>query len=268
MFGKAGTFLETHWQDGIEILIIGILFYAGYRYFRRLRGARILVEFLVVLVVLTLIATILDLQVLSWLIRSLWLFGVIGLIVVFQPELRRAVVDLDRFNLFLGKKERGGFAEEMWEVCRQLSAKRFGALFAIQRGMDLDGYLETGVRIDAELSVELVMTIFHPKTMLHDGGVILKNGRIEGAACVFPVSQRELIDRSLGLRHRAAIGLTEQTDAIVIVVSEETGQMSFAYNGELLGNLSVDDFVSRLEALLSAEPEDAAESFPSSKKHE
>ena len=143
----------------------------------------------------------------------------------------------------------------MWDICRQLAAKRFGALFAIQRRLDLSEFLETGVRIDAELTSELVLTIFHPKTVLHDGGMILKDGRIEGAACVFPVSQRELMDRSIGLRHRAALGLTEQTDAVVVVVSEETGSISLAHEGELERNLEEEEFVPRLQALLAGEPD-------------
>jgi diadenylate cyclase len=255
MFGQAGTFLISHWKDGIEILIISVVFYGTYRYLRRIRGARILLEVLIVLVGLTLFSRILDLPVLNWLIRSVSLFCVIGLIVIFQPELRRAVVELERFNIFSRKKERADFAEEMWEICRQLSAKRFGALFAIQRGIDLKEFIETGVRIDAELSAELVLTIFHPKTVLHDGGMILKNGRIEGAACVFPVSQRELLDRSIGLRHRAALGLSEQTDAILVIVSEETGHLSLAYDGELERNLDPAEFVPKLQALLTGEPD-------------
>jgi diadenylate cyclase len=259
MLGQAGKFLVSHWKDGIEILIISVLFYGGYRYLRRIRGARILLEVLVILVGLTLFSRVLDLPVLNWLIRSVSLFCVIGLIVIFQPELRRAVVELERFNIFSRKKERADFAEEMWEICRQLSAKRFGALFAIQRGIDLAEFIETGVRIDAELSAELVLTIFHPKTVLHDGGMILKNGRIEGAACVFPVSQRELLDRSIGLRHRAALGLSEQTDAVIIIVSEETGHLSLAFNGELARNLETSEFVPRLQSLLTAEPDSGLE---------
>jgi diadenylate cyclase len=255
MLAEALTTLKSYWRDGIEILIITVLFYAIYRYVRRIRGARILVEFIIVLIGLTLISKVLDLHVVNWLLRNVSIFFVIGLIVVFQPELRRALIELERFNLFSRRREREDFAEQMWEICRQLAAKRFGALFAIQRRLDLSDYLETGVRIDAELTSELVLTIFHPKTVLHDGGMILKDGRIEGAACVFPVSQRELMDRSIGLRHRAALGLSEQTDAVVVVVSEETGSISFAHEGELERNLEAAEFVPRLQALLAGEPD-------------
>lgn len=259
MLAEVGQFLEAHWKDGVEIFTIAVLFYGSFRYLRRLRGARILVQLVIILVALSLLSGMLNLQVLSWLIRSISLFAIIGLIVIFQPELRRAAVELERFSLFRRRKEREDFAERMWEICRQLSAKRFGALMALERSMELDEFSETGVSIDSQISSELLMTIFHPKTVLHDGGVVLKNGRIEAAGCVFPVSQRELLDRSIGLRHRAALGLSEQTDAIVMVVSEETGNLTLAHNGELERNLEPEDFVSRLQELLAGEPEPESE---------
>jgi diadenylate cyclase len=180
------------------------------------------------------------------------------LIVIFAPELRRSVVQLESLNLFARRKERLELADELGEIARQLSAKRFGALLAVHRGFDLSEFVETGVRVDAELSPELVLTIFHPKTVLHDGGAVIKDGRLEGAACVFPVSQRELADRSVGLRHRAALGLTEETDAIVLVVSEETGHLSIAHEGDLERNLEPDEFVSRLRTLLAPAKDDLA----------
>ncbi len=253
--------------DAVEIVIIALLFFLVWRVFHRIRASRILGEFVVLLAALSLVAKLLDFNALTWVLRSVSAFGVIILIVVFQPELRRAIVELDGLNIFSLKKERGDLAAELAEICRQLSAKRFGALFAVQRGMDLADYLETGVRVDAELSAELCLTLFHPKTVLHDGGVIVKDGRLEGAACVFPVSQRELMDRSIGLRHRAALGLAELTDSVVLVVSEETGSLSLAYDGELERNLEPEEFVSRLRVILDSEMEtDAEEPTPAPRK--
>ncbi len=258
--------VEFGWRDGVEILITTWLFYGVYRLFQRVRGSRTLAELLFILAGLALVAKLLDLQALNWVVRSVSAFGIIALLVAFQPELRRALVEMEGLNLFSRKRERGDLAAEMSEIVRQLSAKRFGALFALHRSMDLGDYLETGVRLDAELSPELALTLFHPKTVLHDGGAIIKNGRIEGAACVFPVSQRELQDRSIGLRHRAALGLAEQSDAVVLVVSEETGQLSIAYDGELERNLEPEEFVSRLREILTSdrdEEDDAAGEPPS-----
>jgi diadenylate cyclase len=129
----------------------------------------------------------------------------------------------------------------------KLSNKRFGALFAIERSISLENYESTGVTIDAQLSVELVTTIFHPKTALHDGGMILSQERVEAAGCIFPVSQKELSDRALGLRHRAGFGISEDTDAVAIVVSEETGAISILVDGKMLRDLSEADFRKKLE---------------------
>lgn len=262
MPGALAILLDFSWKDGVEILITTWLFYVVYRLFQRVRGSRILGEFLLVLAVLALLAKLFDLQALNWVVRGVSAFGIIALLVAFQPELRRALVEMEGMNLFLRKRQRRGLAAEMSEIVRQLSAKRFGALFALQRGMDLSDYLETGVQIDAELSPELALTIFYPKTVLHDGGAIIKDGRLQGAACVFPVSQRELMDRSIGLRHRAALGLAEQTDAIVLVVSEETGQLSIAFDGELERDLEPEDFVKRLEELLAIQADHDHEEEP------
>jgi diadenylate cyclase len=258
MFAKAGQLITEHWREGVEVLVIAGLFYVLYRAFRRVRGARIIVEILVVLAGLIFASKLLDFKVLHWLLSSLSLLTVLGLIVIFAPELRRSVVQFESLNLFARRKERLELADELGEIARQLSAKRFGALLAVHRGFDLSEFVETGVRVDAELLPELVLTIFHPKTVLHDGGAVIKDGRIEGAACVFPVSQRELADRSVGLRHRAALGLSEETDAIVLVVSEETGHLSIAHEGELERNLEPDEFVSRLRTLLASAKDDSA----------
>jgi len=254
MLAVGAIVLDMGWRDGVEILIMAGLFYGVYRLFRRVRGSRILAELLSVVACLAVVAKLLDMQALNWAVRSVSAFGVVALLVAFQPELRRALVEFEGLRLFSRKRERGDLAAEMAEIVRQLSAKRFGALFALHRSMDLGDYLETGVRLDAELSPELALTVFHPKTVLHDGGAIVKDGRLEGAACVFPVSQRELADRSIGLRHRAALGLAEQSDAVVLVVSEETGQLSIAYDGDLERDLEPDEFVTRLREILASDP--------------
>ena len=129
-----------------------------------------------------------------------------SLIVVFQPELRRAMAELGSRGFLFFQEDQKEFASHLAGTIRQLSAKRYGALIAIERRIELKAHLETGVAIDAKFSNELVLTIFHPKTELHDGGIVIREGRIVGAGCVFPVSQRELSDRSLGLRHRAGLG--------------------------------------------------------------
>jgi diadenylate cyclase len=131
-----------------------------------------------------------------------------------------------------------------------LANKQFGALIAIERDTSIRVYEETGVIIDGEFSVELILTIFHPKAALHDGGVIIRNGRIAAAACIFPVSQRETLDRSLGLRHRAGLGITEESDAVAVVVSEETGAISICHRRRIERNFTPETFRQRIAEIL------------------
>lgn len=223
-------------------------FAVAWRYLRQASGSRLLVVIAAIVGGLLIISHLLNMQ----LIRSFALFCGLMLVVIFQPEVRRAFVSLGSHRLFSARRASTEMLDLMEEAVRQLSAKRFGALFAFERGMDLDQFVETGVEMDAKFTPELVLTIFHPKTALHDGGMVLRNGRIQGAGCVFPVSQRELSDRSIGLRHRAGMGITEQTDAIAVIVSEETGQISICAGGELYQALTVPIFRERLAQLLDA----------------
>lgn len=241
-------FLTDNWRIIIEVLLMGGSFAVAWRYLRQASGSRLLMIIAAIVGVLIVLSHVLHME----LIRSFALFCGLMLVVIFQPEVRRAFVSLGSHRLFGARRASAELLDLMEEAVQQLSAKRFGALFAFERGMDLDQFVETGVELDALFAPELVLTIFHPKTALHDGGMVLRNGRIQGAGCVFPVSQRELSDRSIGLRHRAAMGITEQTDAISVVVSEETGQISISAEGELYQALTVPLFRERLAQLLNA----------------
>jgi diadenylate cyclase len=231
-------FLQEHWRDGVEILILAVCIYQIYRAFRATRGAQILVGLGVILVVLTLVSQIFNFQVIGWIITRAAALLAFALLVIFQPELRNALARLGSSRLFsFSSTRRVAFLERFADAAIALSKKRIGALFAIQRSISLKPHLETGVTLDATFSPELAMTVFFPKSPLHDGGKIIADDRVAGAGCVFPVSQRDLSDRSLGLRHRAAIGLSEESDAVIIVVSEETGSISICVDGELERNL-------------------------------
>ena len=219
----------------------------SWRYLRYASGSKLLGVIAAIVAALLMVSHLLHME----LIRSFALFCGLMLVVIFQPEVRRAFISLGSHQLFSTRRTSSEFLDLMEEAVQQLSAKRFGALFAFERGMDLDQFVETGVEVDAKFTPEIVLTLFHPKTALHDGGMVLRNGRIQGAGCVFPVSQRELSDRSIGLRHRAAMGITEQTDAIAVVVSEETGQISICAEGDLYQALTPAVFRERLAQLLS-----------------
>ena len=256
---------RQHWRDGVEIFILAALVYHLFLFFRATRGARILTGLLVLLLSLTLISRLLDLAVISWLLERFSVFLVVGLVVIFQPELRRVLAELGSHRLFSSTSEEKEAVDDLVEAMRQLSARRCGALFALQRHIDLKPYVESGVEIDAEISPELVTTIFHPKTVLHDGGVIVDQGRLRAAGCVFPVSQRDVRDRAIGLRHRAGLGITEETDAIALVVSEESGALSICFKGEIEHDLEPEEIRAQVAHVLErgmlkrAEPQDGEE---------
>ncbi len=237
------NFFIEHWRDGIEILLLATGIYQIYRAFRATRGAQILVGLGTILIVLSLVSTVFKFEVIQWLLLQTAQFLAFALIVIFQPELRNGLARLGSNRLFsLYGRRRLDFLERFADAVLNLSKKRVGALFAIQRDVSLKEQLDTGVVLDARFSPELAMAVFHPKAPLHDGGMIIADDRVAGAACVFPVTEREMQDRSTGLRHRAAIGLTERTDAIAVVVSEETGGISICQNGSLQRNLTEQQF--------------------------
>jgi len=256
LFNQLRDFGSNHWQPVIEVLVIAIAVYWAYRHFRAARGVRVLARLLVVLLVLTLISQLLELTVIGWLVKGLAFFLSIALIVAFQPELRRAIAELGNSGFLFRSEKKLELVELLDDSVRKLSAQRFGAIFAVERGIELNSHLETGIEIDAKFSSELVVTIFHSKTALHDGGMIIREGRVLGAGCVFPVTQKEFQDRSIGLRHRAGIGLTEESDAITIVVSEETGDVSICQGGEIERDLDHENFKRRLRELLEVESDE------------
>ncbi|MEM7696993.1 MAG: diadenylate cyclase CdaA [Verrucomicrobiota bacterium] len=249
-----GQFIADHWRHAIEIIILWVIIFNTYLYFRATRGARIFTALVGFYIGMTLLSEWLDLSVIGWLLKYVSVFLAIALVIIFQPELRRALAELGSSKLFSSFSEgpRDRFADTLIEIVETLSRKRVGALIAIERSDDLSQYLETGTEIDAELASELVYTIFHSGTSLHDGGMIIKmvDERIVGAGCVFPLNQRELSDQNIGLRHRAAMGITEESDAIALVVSEETGAISVAVQGKLQRGIEREELHDRLSNLL------------------
>lgn len=237
------------WRDVVEVLVLWVVIYQAYRAFRATRGARILVGLAVVLVSFILVSSLLDLPVISWILRQAVFVLAFALLIIFQPEIRNALARIGSSRFFSFDSGQRKFLQLLEDSVVQLSKKRFGALFALERSISLQDYQATGVEMGSELSVELAMTIFFPKSALHDGGVILDEERIAAAGCVFPVTQREMSDRSLGLRHRAAIGVTEETDAVAVVVSEETGTISIAVDGKLERCKNEAEFRARLEEI-------------------
>ncbi len=259
---RAGEFLGRHWLDGIEVLFIAAVIYAVLLMLRGTRGAGMMRGLAILAAVAVVVSGVryLGLIRISWLLERLLAISAVALVVIFQPELRRMLVRLGqtRFLGFLGRA-RSMALDEIIAALASMSKRRIGALLAIQREDSLAQTVEGGTRLEAEVSSELLSTIFYPNTLLHDGGVVIRSNRIAAAGCLFPLSENARLPRELGTRHRAAVGLTEETDSVVVVVSEETGSISVAVRGDLMRDLSLEDLKSVLhnlcyEAMESAVP--------------
>ena len=234
--------------DIVDVLIVSFLLY---KLFTLMRGTRAVHMFfgLVILFILSVVAQWAHLMALNWIISSLKTVWVIAFVIIFQPELRRALASLGqhRFLSRLFTVEETGVLPEIIKSVSRLAEKGIGAIIVLEKDMGLKNYIETGTKIDARLTAELVETIFSPTSPLHDGAVIVQNDRVAAAGCILPLTQDQRLSVSLGTRHRAAIGLTEETDAVVIVVSEETQAISYAQSGKL--NRKIDINTLRAELL-------------------
>ena len=218
-----------------NILDILILAYIFYRILLVIKGTRTIqvVIGLIVLVAVTIIARdVLHLQTLSWIMGKFWLAAVVILAVVFQSEIRYALAKIGSKLFLFGTKIKSNFISEIVEAASEMSRIRMGALIVIERDMGLKNYTETGIKLDAKVTHELLLSIFNTKAPIHDGAVIIKDEKIEAAGCVLPIST-EIEVKHLGTRHRAGIGLSATTDAIVLVVSEETGNISICVDGKI-----------------------------------
>ena len=248
-------FVTTYWKDALEIGLLAVAIYYTWKFFQGTPGANVLVGLLTIVLGGTLISEFFGLPVIGWIFKGLSAVFVLALVVIFQPELRRGLAALGSHRLFFSNSESRETIDLLSEITFQLANKQLGALIAIERGQALDTFAESGVAIGGQLSAELMLTIFFKLAPLHDGAVILRNDVIVAAACIFPVSQKTDLDRTLGTRHRAALGITEQSDAIVVVVSEETGIVSICHDGHIERDFEPETFHRRLGELISTKHE-------------
>lgn len=224
---------DFRWQDALDILLVAFLFYRVLVMVRETRAMQMLKGFLILLV-FGLLGAQLQLYSINWLLANLWAVWLIAFVILFQPELRRMLVQLGRRKLFLGlMKEEARVYKEITEACRVLARRKIGALIILERDVNLKNYIDTGTRMDADLTAELLVTVFVPKTPLHDGAVIVREGRVVAAGCILPLTQDPNISKKFGTRHRAAIGITEETDAVAIAVSEENRSISLSVGGKI-----------------------------------
>ena len=242
--------IEKMWRPALEILILTVGIYYAFRFIRGTRGAPVVTGFLVVLLTLVMVTYLLKLKVLQWILGAFSAFFAVAVVVLFQPELRRMLAELGNLPLFATASEQRENIEVIVQTVERLADVRIGALIAIEQSIQLQEAVESGITVDCEATPEMLETIFFPNNAIHDGGVIIKGDRIAYAACIFPLTQRQDLNKSLGTRHRAAIGLSEETDAVIVVVSEETGAVSYAYKGQLTRGVTLEELRAFLTSVL------------------
>ena len=247
-------YLMNGWRPALEILILAVLIYYAFRFLRGTRGWPVVIGFVVVLLALALLTTLLKLQVLRWLLGTFSAFFAVAVLIIFQPELRRMLAELGNLPLFATTREQRENIEVIIQTVERLADVKIGALIAIEQSIQLHEAVEAGVKVDCEATPEMLETIFFPNNAIHDGGVIIQGDRIAQAACIFPLTQRQGLNKSLGTRHRAAIGLSEETDAVIVVVSEETGTISYAYKGQLVRGVTLEELRSFLTSVILLPP--------------
>jgi diadenylate cyclase len=242
--------LQNGWRPAVEIFILTVCIYYAFRFVRGTRGAPVVTGFLVVLLALGLVSFLLKLKVLQYLLATFSAVFVLSVLVLFQPELRRMLAELGNLQLFATAHEQRENIEVIIQTVERLSEVRIGALIALEQSIHLQEAVESGIIVDCEATPEMLETIFFPNNAIHDGGVIIKGDRIAYAACIFPLTQRQDLNKSLGTRHRAAIGLSEETDAVVVAISEETGSVSYAYKGQFVRGVTLEALRAFLTSVL------------------
>lgn len=255
---------QISWTDIVEILVIAFLLYEIFLWIKNTKAYSLL-KGIVVIAVFLLIAEFFDMSTILWIANKLFTIAATVIVVVFQPELRKALEQLGRKN-FLSSvisfenshDEEGRFSDrtiqEIMKACQEMAKVKTGALIVIEQNNSLADVERTGIEIDAVVSNQLLINIFEHNTPLHDGAVVVRGDRVTAATCYLPLSDNLTLSKELGTRHRAGVGISEVTDSLVVIVSEETGRISIAYEGELFRNVDNDTFREKLE-MIQAKPE-------------
>ena len=240
----------------VSFLDILIVWYVVYKMLTLIKGTKAvqLLKGIFVIVFARFATLIFGLDTLGWLLQEVIDFGFLAIIIIFTPEIRRALEQLGRGKIFQRstgqlEDEQTRLIEAMKKAVSYMAKRRIGALISVENETGLNEYSETGIKLNAEITSELLINIFIPNTPLHDGAVIVQKDKIIAAACYLPLSESTFISKELGTRHRAAVGLSEVTDAVTIVVSEETGAVSLTKNGNLYRNLSIEEFETQLRKM-------------------
>ena len=244
------------WRNFINLIDILVIWFLIYELMVLVRGTRAVQLFkgIIIIIVVKLISWYIGLTTVSWVMDQTINWGVIAMVVIFQPEIRRGLEHLGRGTMFTRTKteneEEEALITQLDQAIQYMSKRRIGALIAIEMDTGLEEYIETGIPLDAEVTGALLINTFIPNTPLHDGAVIIKGGRITVAAAYLPLSDSKLIPKELGTRHRAAVGISEVTDALTIVISEETGGVSITKDNELIRDMTQENYLKFLRAHL------------------
>lgn len=241
---------SLRWQDVIDILLVSVIIYRVILFIKGTRAVQMLAG-IIVLLILYFGARELELMTLYWLLGTFLSSIFLVIIIVFQRDIRRALTQVGQTPFTKTSGESGESIKEVIQATKHLAEQRIGSLIVLERETGLQDYTESSHTIDAKLSMELLVSLFSPISPLHDGGVIISGDRILSACCVLPLTKNPYISKKLGTRHRAAIGISEETDAVVIVVSEETRQISLVLHGGITSDLDISSLQNRLEAIFT-----------------
>lgn len=245
--------LIYYWKPILEIILLWLviyqimLFFEGTRAIHAIRG-------IIILLICFFVFQKLGFEILDWLLTKLFTVSVIGILIIFHPEIRQGLARLGRKNLFssvLREEELDFILKQVCKAVDNLSREKLGAIIAIEKNDSLNAYVESGVIVDSRVSSEIIESIFSRSSILHDGGMVIQHGRISAAGSLFPLSEKEDLNRIFGTRHRAALGLTEETDAVTIVVSEERQDISLIYQGRMFRDLSREELANKIKDLIN-----------------
>jgi diadenylate cyclase len=243
------------WKPFIEVLILWFVIYRVILFFEGTRAIHV-IRGIIILLVAFFLFQMLNFEILDWLLARLFAISVIALLIIFHPEIRQGLARLGQRNLFgasLRQEQLDYLLKEIGNAAENLSKDKIGAIIVVERNDPLTAYIESGVVIDGRVSSELIESIFSRTSILHDGGMIIQQGKITAAGCLFPLSEKQDLNRIYGTRHRAALGLSEETDAIIIVISEERQDISLIYRGKMQNGLSREDLFSEIKESFKAQ---------------
>lgn len=250
-------FLRTfRWQDAVDILIVAYVLYELFKLFKGTRALQMIIG-LTILVMASFIFQWAKFYTISWLLNNLWAYLALSVIILFQPEIRRTLAHMGQSPVFssMNLESEAKTIDELVKGSVTMASRKIGALILLEREHSIEGLIEMGTPIDSKLSKEILLSIFLPYSPIHDGAVIIQKDRIKAAGCFLPLTLNLNLSKELGTRHRAAMGITEETDAVVIVVSEETGRISVARDGELKQNILPDIVEKYVTEALSPTPD-------------